>query len=102
MHLQVEALIAELIATGAMDETTVADLTRMRSEATEGKLDADDESYIRALHARITNAPLPEPIEAEIARLDGLSIAEWRDRATAAEAELAALRDQLASTPTSA
>ena len=40
--------------------------------------------------------PLPEPIEAEAERLDGRTIAEWRDRALAAEAEAARLRDQLA------
>lgn len=90
--MPVDTLVNELIALGILDETTVADLKRMQSEAAEGKLDADDEGYIRALHARLTNAPLPEPIEPEIAELDGLSIAQWRERALAAEAELAALR----------
>jgi hypothetical protein len=88
--VQVDALIAELVATGVLDESTVADLKRMQADAAEGKLDADDASYITALHARITNAPLPEPVEAEPERLDGLTIAEWRDRALAAEAALAA------------
>ena len=92
--MQVDALVTELIALGTLDETTVADLKRMQSEAAEGKLDADDEGYIRALHARLTNAPAPEPAEAEIERLDGLTIAEWRERALAAEAEAASLRDQ--------
>jgi hypothetical protein len=96
----VDTLVNELIALGILDETTVADLKRMQSEAAEGKLDADDEGYIRALHARLTNAPLPEPLEPEIARLDGLSIEEWRDRALAAEAEVASLRDQLAAPTT--
>ena len=92
--MQVDALVTELIALGTLDETTVADLKRMQSEAAEGKLDADDEGYIRALHARLTNAPAPEPVEAEVERLDGLTIAEWRERALAAEAEAASLRDQ--------
>ena len=94
--MPVDTLINELIALGTLDESTVSDLKRMQSEAAAGTLDADDESYIRALHARLTNAPLPEPIEAEAERLDGLTIAEWRDRALAAEAEAARLRDQLA------
>ena len=92
--MQVDALVTELIALGTLDETTVADLKRMQSEAAEGKLDADDEGYIRALHARLTNAPAPDPVEAEVERLDGLTIAEWRERALAAEAEAASLRDQ--------
>ena len=94
--MPVDALVNELIALGTLDETTVADLKRMQSDAAEGRLDADDETYIRALHARLTNAPAPEPVEAEFERLDGLTAAEWRDRALAAEAEAAALRDQLA------
>ncbi len=94
--MPVDALINELIALGTLDDSTVSDLKRMQSDAAEGKLDADDEGYVRALHARLTNAPLPEPVEAEPARLEGLTIAEWRDRAIAAEAEAASLRDQLA------
>ena len=98
--MPVDALVNELIALGTLDESTLSDLKRMQSDATEGKLDADDESYIRALHARLTNAPAPEPVEAEPDRLDGHTIAEWRDRALAAEAEATALRDQLASSTT--
>ncbi len=93
--MQPDQLIAELIATGTMNEDTIADLERMRADYAAGKLDPDDESYLRALHARVTNAPMPEPVEETgPARLDGLSIAEWRDRALRAESELAALRDQ--------
>lgn len=94
--MPVDTLINELIALGTLDDSTASDLKRMQSDAAQGRLDADDESYIRALHARLTNAPLPEPVEAEPDRLEGLTIAEWRDRALAAEAEAAALRDQLA------
>lgn len=98
--MPVDALINELIALGTLDDSTVSDLKRMQSEAAAGTLDADDEGYIRALHARLTNAPAPEPIEVEPERLEGLTIAEWRDRAVAAEAEAAGLRDQLtAATP---
>jgi len=94
-------LINELIATGAMSEDTLADLERMRAAHAEGKLDPDDEAYLRAFHARITNAPMPEPeeIAATPGRLDGLSIEEWRDRALRAEADLAALRDVEAGAP---
>lgn len=94
--MPVDALINELIALGTLDDSTASDLKRMQTDLAEGKLDADDEGYIRALHARLTNATRPEPVEAEAERLDGLTIAEWRDRALAAEAEAARLRDQLA------
>lgn len=94
--MQVDAMVTELIALGSLDESTVADLQRMQAEASAGTLDADDESYVRALHARLTNAPAPEPVQAEVERLDGHTIAEWRDRALAAEAEATALRDQQA------
>ena len=100
--MPVDALVNELIALGTLDESTLSDLKRMQSDAAEGKLDADDEGYIRALHARLTNAPAPEPVEAEPDRLDGHTITEWRDRALAAEAEAASLRDQLASSSTTA
>lgn len=93
--MPVDALVNELIALGILDEATVADLKRMQADAAAGTLDADDEGYIRALHARLANAPLPEPIEVEVERLDGLSLADWRDRALAAEAEVVSLRAQL-------
>ncbi|HEV7275258.1 MAG TPA: hypothetical protein VGN80_03130 [Devosiaceae bacterium] len=93
--MQVDALIRELIATGTMNEDTLAELQRLLADYEAGKLDPDDEVYLRALHARLTNAP-PPPVETERAdeRLEGLSLAEWRDRALAAEAELAALRQE--------
>ena len=92
--MQVDRLIDELIATGSMTEETLAELERMRS---------DDAAYLAALHARITGAPAPgdAPAEPEAAaapeKLDGLTISEWRERALAAEAELAAQRDAAAS-----
>jgi hypothetical protein len=93
--VQPDQLIAELIATGTINEETLAELERMRADYTAGKLDPDDEGYLRALHARVTGAPLAEPVEETgPARLEGLTIAEWRDRALRAETELAALRDQ--------
>ena len=95
--MQVDELIRELIASGTMDEETQADLERMRAEHVAGTLHPDDEAYIRAFHARITNAPMPEPMEeAGELRLDGHTIAEWRDRALRAEAELAEMRVQQA------
>jgi hypothetical protein len=101
--VQPDQLIAALIATGTMNEDTLVDLERMRADYAAGKLDADDETYLRALHARITGAPLPDPPEEPVsARLDGLTIAQWRDRALQAESELAALRDQQTSDASSA
>jgi len=94
--LQADELIRALIATGAMNEDTLADLERMRIDFEAGRLDPDDAAYLEALHAKITGTPLPDPVETVAdARLDGLSATEWRDRALAAEAELANLRDQL-------
>jgi hypothetical protein len=96
--VQVDALIKELLATGSMNEDTTADLNRWLAESAAGTLHADDAAYIQALHAKVTGAPLPEePVAAaEPAQLDGLSLAQWRDRALAAEAELTALKDSIA------
>lgn len=95
--MQVDALIKELLQTGSMNEETTADLNRWLEEFEAGSLHADDASYIEALHAKLTGAPLPEidAAPAEPARLDGLGIEDWRDRALRAEAELAALRDTI-------
>jgi hypothetical protein len=93
--LKVDELITELVATGAMNEDTLTDLERMRAEYAEGKLDPDDETYLRALHARVMNMPMPEPVieESGPVRLDGLTIEDWRDRALRAEERLATLED---------
>jgi hypothetical protein len=98
--LQPDELIRELIATGTMNDDTLADLERWRADFEAGKLDPDDEVYLRALHARLTNAPMPEPEPAAVpARVDGLTIDDWRERALAAEAELAALRERETAPP---
>lgn len=101
-RLQADELIRALIATGTMNEDTLADLERMRADFEAGKLDPDDAAYLEALHARVTGAPAPEPLEepAVESRLDGLTIGEWRDRALRAEASLADLRDQQATDAT--
>lgn len=101
--MQADELIRALIATGTMNEETLAELERLRADFEAGRLDPDDAAYIEALHAKVTGAPLPEleaTEPAETATLDGLSLADWRDRALRAEAELAALRDQQASDAT--
>ena len=99
--MQADELIRDLVATGAMNEDTLADLERMRADFAAGTLDPEDAAYLEALHARVTGAPLPDPIE-EVgeSRLEGLTIAEWRDRAVRAEATLQDLRDQQASEAT--
>lgn len=102
--MNTEALIQSLLATGTMNEETSADLGRWLEEVKAGTLHPDDAEYIAALHARVTGgasqveAPdsYREP-NAEPERLDGLDISGWRERALAAEAELAALKDQMAS-----
>ena len=91
--MQPDQLIRELIATGTMNDETLADLERMRAEHAAGTLDADDAAYLEALHAKVTGAPLQEPAEdVPAATLDDLTLAQWRDRALRAEAQLAELR----------
>lgn len=99
--MQVEALIKELLATGSMNEETTADLNRWAAEAVAGTLHPDDAAYIEALHAKLTGAPLPDdssPAATEPARLEGLTLEDWRDRALRAEAELAQLKDSVSTT----
>ena len=94
--MTVDALIRELLASGQMNEDTTADLNRMLAEFEAGTLDPDDADYVRAFHARVTGAPAAEVDTAPLAndaRLDGLTIAEWRDRALAAEARLGELEE---------
>ncbi len=92
--MQPDQLVAELLARGDMNDETVIDLNRMLETWRAGSLDPDDEAYLRALHARVMNlTPEPEEIVPSMARLDGLGIEEWRERALKAEAELAALQD---------
>ena len=102
--MNTEALIQALLATGTMNEETSADLGRWLEEFKAGTLHPDDAEYIAALHARVTGeAAQLEPADAyrepnaEPERLDGFDINGWRERALAAEAELAALKDQMAS-----
>jgi len=95
--VQVDQLVAELLARGDMNDETTLELNQMLEAWRQGKLDSEDEAYIRALHARLMNRT-PEPDEAPAAplaaaRLDGLTIEDWRDRALRAEAELAQIED---------
>ena len=99
--MQADELIRALIATGTMNEETLADLERMRLDFEAGRLDPDDSVYLAALHAKVTGAPIPEPLDtAADTRLDGMNLTEWRDRALRAEAQLADLRDQQVSDST--
>ena len=88
--MQPDQLVAELLARGDMNDDTTKELNRILEDWRNSKLDPDDEAYLRALHARLMNlAPEPEDIApAGPARLDGLTIEEWRDRALKAEGEL--------------
>lgn len=57
MNVQdVEKLVAELLATGEMNEDTVADLGRIEDEARAGTSHADDLDYLCALHGRVFSA----------------------------------------------
>lgn len=78
-----------------MNDDTVIELNRLLETWRAGSLDAEDEAYLRALHGRLMNIEA-EPVEAAavaVARLDGLTIEEWRERALKAEGELAAFQD---------
>ena len=94
MTVQPDQLVAELLARGDMNDDTTIELNRILEDWRSGRLDPEDESYLRALHARILGTTT-DPIETATSqdRLEGLSIDEWRDRALAAEAELARLQD---------
>jgi hypothetical protein len=93
--VQIDQIVAELLARGDMNDDTVIELNRMLDSWRAGKLDPEDESYIRALHARVMNLELPaeESVAPSPSRLDGLTIEEWRERALKAESELAQLQD---------
>lgn len=93
--MQPDQMVAELLARGDMTNDTTLELNRILEDWRAGKLDAEDEAYLRALHARIMNLS-PEPEEAVAAspiRLDGLTIEEWRERALKAEGELAQIEE---------
>ena len=94
--MQVDQLVAELLARGDINAETTLELNRMLEDWRQTKLDPSDADYIQALHARLMNFT-PDPDEPaatpSINRIDGLSIEEWRDRALKAEAELAQLQE---------
>lgn len=93
--MQPDQIVAELLARGDMNDDTTLELNRILNDWRAGKLDPDDESYLKALHSRVMNVT-PEPEEAVPAapsRLDGLTIEEWRERALRAESELALIEE---------
>lgn len=94
--MQPDQLVAELLARGDMNDDTVVELNRILEDWRNGRLDGDDEAYLRALHARLMNISAETAAGASPAagdRLDGLSIAEWRDRALKAEEALSRFED---------
>ena len=93
--MQIDQVVAELLARGDMNDDTVIELNHMLDSWRAGTLDPEDDAYLRALHARVMHLT-PEPEEALAPspnRLDGLTIEEWRERSLKAEAELAQLQD---------
>lgn len=95
--MQPDQLVADLLARGDMNDDTVIELNRILGDWREGRLDPDDESYLVALHARLLHLPA-EAIESPVhpatpARLDGLTLEEWRERALRAEATLAQMEE---------
>lgn len=96
--MQVDQLVAELLARGDINDDTTLELNRILDDWRANKLDPDDQSYVEALHARLTGTTaLPVDLDiaqpASPARVEGLTIEEWRERALKAEAELADIRD---------
>ncbi len=93
--MQPDQLVAELLTRGDMNDDTTVELNRILEDWRAGKLDPDDEAYLRALHARLSGLTVePEEVAAPAAaRLDGLTIEEWRDRALKAEGELAQVEE---------
>jgi hypothetical protein len=90
--MQVDQLIAELLARGDINDDTTLELNRILTDWRAGQLESDDADYVQALHAKImglTVDPEDKVVAAPVNRLDGLSIEEWRERAMKAEAELA-------------
>ena len=89
--------MAELLARGDMNDDTTLELNRILADWRAGRLDPDDEAYLRALHARIMSlspeGDEPAPASGGPARLDGLTIEDWRERALAAEAQLAQVEE---------
>jgi hypothetical protein len=96
--VQVDQLVAELLARGDINDDTTLELNRILEDWRANKLDPDDQSYVEALHARLLHTAA-EPVDLDITpgsnptRVEGLTIEEWRDRALKAEAELADVRD---------
>ncbi len=91
--MQLDQLVAEILARGDIDDATTLELNRMLADWRAGTLSPDDADYVQALHARLLNltddADEAPAVAAALERLDGLSIEEWRDRALRAEAQVA-------------
>jgi hypothetical protein len=102
----IERFVAELLATGEMNDDTRADLERILAEARAGQSHADDLDYLAALHARVlsTGDAIPaEPVAATAPQADSAALhAEIeRLRAELAEARqtIAELETRLATGP---
>ena len=60
--VEVDQLVAELLARGDINDDTTIELNRILGEWREGKLAPDDADYVTALHAKVT-ALLVETID---------------------------------------
>ena len=76
---EVERLVGELRATGAMSAEQIADVERFVADAKAGTLWADDLTYLIALPAKVTGAPAPE-IDEERPALTDVKFEEIRRR----------------------
>ncbi len=103
MNVQdVETLVAELLATGDMNEDTKADLERILTDVRSGQSHSDDLDYLRALHGRVLNAPASEEAAPSVAPSEGAEdlraeIAQLRAELAEARQTIAELETRLAS-----
>jgi hypothetical protein len=73
---EVERLVGELRATGAMSAEQIADVERFVADAKAGTLWADDFTYLIALHAKVTGAPASKASDTAMAAAADTKFAE--------------------------
>jgi chromosome segregation ATPase len=91
--VDIERLAGELLATGQMNEDTVADLERILGEARAGESYPDDLEYLQALHTRILSTD--REIEADVSPAEDV-VAQLRAEIARLEAELSDARQTIA------
>lgn len=91
----IERFVAELLATGTMNDDTSADLERILAEARAGQSYPDDLDYLAALHARVLSSGETMPAESAPSVPSG-EIEDLRGEIERLRAELAEARQTIA------